>query len=155
MTFALKRLSSQPAWLAAAILLLGQPITHYADALVRFGSGATAADIEVKVDNFLTDLAGVNGSPAGALPGNAIRSLNLDAVARPSSAVVVPSDEPSSTTRISHSSEGKSWASRAGKVMPRSTSFLLCVGMMTEIFIAHPTRIFLRSPFSFCGHGGL
>jgi hypothetical protein len=54
-------------------------MTQYADVLVRLGTGASAPDLQGKVDNFINDLGGVSGcvSGSGIVP---VRSLNLDAV---------------------------------------------------------------------------
>ena len=43
---------------AGAVILLGFPATHYADAVLRFSSGATPAAIQGAVNQFRTELGG-------------------------------------------------------------------------------------------------
>jgi hypothetical protein len=60
------------------MLLIGLPTTQYADVLVRSSSGATASDVQGKIDTFLYDLGG--GASLYGVGSTPVRSINLDVV---------------------------------------------------------------------------
>jgi hypothetical protein len=65
---------------ACLALILGFPATHYADAVLRTGSGATPAGIQGIVSQFQSDLGGVNNGIGGGPFSSGFRAINWDGV---------------------------------------------------------------------------
>jgi len=69
-----------------AILFVGFPATHYADAVLRTGAGATPGSIQSIVNQFQSDLGGVNNGVGGGPFASGFRAINWDGVPDGSSA---------------------------------------------------------------------
>ena len=63
-----------------SILIVLAPVAVYADAVSRFGSGATVGDIQSVVDGFRSDLGGTNNGVGGGPFGSGFRAINWDGV---------------------------------------------------------------------------
>jgi hypothetical protein len=72
--------------LACSILLCCLPETHYADAVIRLGSGANPAGIQGIVSQFQSDLGGANNGTGGGPFTSGFRRINWDGVPDGSSA---------------------------------------------------------------------